>query len=162
MLHPQPGYPFSLALGIEYALSDDGLAVTTTATNVGRGRVPVRGGAHPYLTLGTATVDTCVLRAPGRTVLSLDERGIPTGSEPVDGTEYDFRRAAADRRRRSSTTPSPTSSATRTGSRASSFAIPTSGTALTLWVDESYPYLHAVHRRPAPGRRTGGASRSSR
>ena len=34
-VHPRPGYPFSLALRIEYALSDAGLSVTTTATNVG-------------------------------------------------------------------------------------------------------------------------------
>ena len=31
-LHPQPGYPFSLALSIEYSLSDDGLQVTSKAT----------------------------------------------------------------------------------------------------------------------------------
>ena len=45
-LHPQPGYPFSLALSIEYALSDDGLRVRTTATNVGRDAVPVRRAAR--------------------------------------------------------------------------------------------------------------------
>ena len=38
-LEPQPGYPFSLALELEYSLSDDGLRVQTTATNVG-GRLP--------------------------------------------------------------------------------------------------------------------------
>ena len=40
-LEPQPGYPFSLALELEYSLSDDGLRVQTTATNVG-------GKAAPY------------------------------------------------------------------------------------------------------------------
>jgi aldose 1-epimerase len=34
VLHPQPGYPFTLALRIEYALSEDGLAVRTTAKPV--------------------------------------------------------------------------------------------------------------------------------
>src|SRR4051812_48912587 len=29
-LHPQPGYPFTLELALEYALSDDGLSVQTT------------------------------------------------------------------------------------------------------------------------------------
>src|SRR6476659_4269568 len=33
MLHPQPGYPFSLAIRVEYSLSDEGLSVRTTATN---------------------------------------------------------------------------------------------------------------------------------
>src|SRR5690349_24954662 len=33
-LRPQPGYPFSLAVSIEYVLGADGLEVQTTATNV--------------------------------------------------------------------------------------------------------------------------------
>ena len=47
VLHPQPGYPFSLRLGIEYALSEDGLRVRTTATNTGAGALPVRGRRPP-------------------------------------------------------------------------------------------------------------------
>jgi aldose 1-epimerase len=94
-LHPQPGYPFSLALGIEYSLSDAGLRVTTTATNVGREACPYGSGAHPYLTVGTATVDAVVLRAPGRTILQADERGIPVSAERVESTEYDFLRPRA-------------------------------------------------------------------
>ena len=35
VIHPQPGYPFSLEVSIEYALSDQGLSVATTATNIG-------------------------------------------------------------------------------------------------------------------------------
>ena len=90
-LHPQPGYPFSLALGIEYSLSQDGLRVTSTATNIGPEACPYGFGMHPYLTMGTEKVDELILRAPGRTVLKTNDRGIPVGSEPVDGTEYDFR-----------------------------------------------------------------------
>ncbi len=76
---------------VEYALSPAGLAVTTSATNVGAGPCPYGCGQHPYLTLGTRTVDELVLTAPGSSVLVSDERGDPTGSEPVDGTEFDFR-----------------------------------------------------------------------
>ena len=46
-LHPQPGYPFSLGLGIEYALSDKGLRVTTTATNIGSEACPYGSGSTP-------------------------------------------------------------------------------------------------------------------
>ena len=53
ILFPQPGYPFALRLGIEYALSDRGLRVRTTATNVGTDPCPYGSGAHPYLTVGT-------------------------------------------------------------------------------------------------------------
>jgi hypothetical protein len=35
ILYPQPGYPFLLGISIEYALSDRGLQVQTTATNLG-------------------------------------------------------------------------------------------------------------------------------
>ena len=35
VLHPQPGYPFTLALGVEYASAQNGLSVRTTATNIG-------------------------------------------------------------------------------------------------------------------------------
>jgi aldose 1-epimerase len=51
VLHPQPGYPFSLVLSIEYALSEGGLLVRTTAANVGSEASPYGAGAHPYLTL---------------------------------------------------------------------------------------------------------------
>lgn len=92
VLHPLPGYPFSLDLSIEYLLSDDGLSIRTTATNIGDRRCPYGAGAHPYLTLGTETVDELILTVPARTVLSEDEHGIPDGRSPVDGTDYDYRR----------------------------------------------------------------------
>ena len=92
VLEPRPGYPFTVSLAIEYALSESGLSVRTTATNIGSDACPFGSGQHPYLTLGTPTVDSLVLSAPGATVLIEDERGIPRGREPVDGTPYDFRR----------------------------------------------------------------------
>ncbi len=92
-LHPQPGYPFALALRIEYELSAEGLSVTTTATNVGARPCPYGAGAHPYLFPGDPTVDTATLRLPARSVLGVDAHGIPTGTKPVEGTEFDFREA---------------------------------------------------------------------
>jgi aldose 1-epimerase len=90
LLHPQPGYPFSLRIRIEYALLDTELRVRTTATNLGTGPCPFGSGAHAYLTLGTATIDRLILHVPGRTVLRSDERGLPTGMEAVEDTEYDL------------------------------------------------------------------------
>ena len=90
VLHPQPGYPFRLALTIEYALADHGLSVSTTATNLGPDPCPYGCGFHPYLTLGTPTVDSLVLTAPARTVLTSNDRALPTGRSAVAGTEYDF------------------------------------------------------------------------
>lgn len=88
---PQPGWPTSLEVSVTYSLDDAGLQVTTTARNVGSAPCPYGSGAHPYLSAGTATVDTCTLQVPGHRWYATDGRGIPTGSEPVDGTEYDLR-----------------------------------------------------------------------
>lgn len=93
VLHAQDGYPFTLALAVEYALDEGGLRVRQTAENIGAQPAPFGAGAHPYITAGTPTIDGCVLRAPGRSWFRTDNRAIPIGSEPVDGTEYDFRKA---------------------------------------------------------------------
>jgi len=140
VLHPQPGYPFALRLGIEYAFLDGGLRVQTTATNIGKDPSPYGCGAHPYLTLGTATVDRLILHAPARTVLRSDGRGLPIGREAVEDTEYDFRQ------------PRPIGSTMldhaftdleRDADGLARVALrdPDHGTEVSLWVDESYPYL---------------------
>ncbi len=140
VLHPQPGYPFSLSLGVEYSLSDSGLRVRTAATNIGTDQCPYGSGAHPYLRLGTSTIDALVLHVPARTVLLSDERGLPTGAEAVHGTEYDFRtprrigltrldHAFTDLERDDD------------GLAHVELRDPDRGTQVCLWVDESHPYL---------------------
>ena len=91
-LQPQPGYPFALALAVEYALADDGLTVRTTATNTGADPCPFGSGMHPYVTVGTATVDSVTLRVPARTFLESAPRGLSGDARPVEGTAFDFRR----------------------------------------------------------------------
>jgi len=90
-LHPRPGWPFLLDLRLEYRLDPQGLSVRTTATNAGTGPCPYGAGAHPYLTLGSASIDEDHLRAPGARSIPTDDQGIPDGAEPVEGTQYDFR-----------------------------------------------------------------------
>ena len=92
VLHPQPGYPFALALRIEYTLGDAGLMVRTTAKNVGTSSCPFGSGMHPYFTLGTPTVDDITLTVPAREVMESGPRGLPGPLRGVEGTEYDFRR----------------------------------------------------------------------
>ncbi len=89
-LHPSPAYPFALRLNVEYRLGRDGLTVVTEADNVGQGDLPFGLGFHPYLTIGTATVDSVRLRVPASQRLVTDDRGLPTGRAPVRGTEFDF------------------------------------------------------------------------
>jgi aldose 1-epimerase len=148
VLRPQPGYPFALALELEYALSEEGLRVRTRATNVDDDPCPYGSGAHPYLRVGTEAVDEVVLRVPARTVLRADERGIPVGAEPVDEAGLDFR------------TPRPVG-ATRLdhcftdlerdddGLARAELTSP-SGDTLTLWADEAYRYLMVFTGDPLP------------
>lgn len=90
--YPQPGYPWPLTVRNDFRLDDDGLGVRTTITNLGRSPMPVAAGSHPYLTVGTSTVDDAVLHLPAETRLPTGDQQIPTGLEPVAGTDYDFRR----------------------------------------------------------------------
>jgi aldose 1-epimerase len=139
-VHPQPGFPFSLDVDVEYLLSDDGLRVTTTATNAGAATCPYGSGAHPYLRAGTQKVDSLTLRAPARTVLLSDERGIPVGSESVEGTEYDFRRP---RQIGSMRLDNAFTDLERDGDGLARVSLgdPESGGGVTLWVDDAHPYL---------------------
>jgi aldose 1-epimerase len=149
ILYPQPGYPFSLRLSIEYALSGGGLRVQTRATNVGTKPCPYGSGAHPYLTLGTATIDRLILRVPGRTVLRSDERGLPIRSEAVEGTEYDFREP---RRIGSITLDHAFTDLERgqDGLARVELENPVHGARVSLWVDEGYRYLMLFSGDPLP------------
>jgi aldose 1-epimerase len=149
VVHPQPGYPFSLSLSIDYSLTDAGLTVHTTATNAGDRDCPYGCGAHPYLTAGSATVDTLELRIPAGTVLQSDERSLPTGSAPVAGTDYDFRtrrpigglvldNAFTDLERDAD------------GVARVELRDPESGAGRTLWMDEAYPYVMVFSGDPLP------------
>jgi aldose 1-epimerase len=145
-LHPQPGYPFAVALSIEYALSEDGLRVSTTATNVGVDPCPYGAGAHPYLNPGTPTVDTAILKVPARTVLDVG---------PVDGTEFDFSNGRpvggtkldhcfTDLERDDD------------GLARVALRSPEGDAGLTLWADEAYGYLmlYTGDGRPDVSRRS--------
>jgi aldose 1-epimerase len=75
-LHPQPGYPFSLRLEIEYRLSETGLTVRTRAENVGDCDCPFGAGQHPYVA------------APGGRVDDLVVDGVPIGEQELDETRH--------------------------------------------------------------------------
>jgi aldose 1-epimerase len=149
VLSPQPGYPFTLELSIEYALATSGLSVRTTATNFGEAACPYGSGVHPYLTVGTETVDSVILHVPAGTVVHSDGRGLPLDPTPVEGTEYDFRR------------PRPIGS-TRLdhaftdlvrdvdGLVRVALAGLRPGSGLALWADEAYGYLQVFTGDPLP------------
>jgi aldose 1-epimerase len=149
VLEPQPGYPFTLGLSVEYSLSDTGLTVQTTASNLGMETCPFGSGQHPYLTLGTPTVDGLRLEVPAEVVLLSDERGLPVSSESVAGTDYDFR---AGRAIGGSVLDNGFAGLERDDDGRARVLLddPDSGDGVTLWVDESYPYLMVFTGDPLP------------
>ena len=146
-LHPQPGYPFALAIRVEYALSPDGLSTRTVATNVGRDASPYGAGAHPYLTLGTPVVDPLELRIPASTVLHPDEDGIATRRAPVDGTEHDFRRGRAIG---ATTLDNAFTDLDRGGDGLARVELRHGDSGLVVWMDESYGYVMVFTGDPLP------------
>ncbi len=139
-LHPMPGYPFALELSVAYELGDGGLSASTTATNVGDAACPYGAGQHPYLSPGEGRVDDCVLELPARTRILTDEAtGIPSGSEPVDDTVFDFRRARAIGAARIDT--GFADLVREDSGRAVTRLTGPDGRCAALWVDESYGFL---------------------
>jgi aldose 1-epimerase len=134
VLCPCPGYPFSLALRVEYSLCDEGLTVQTEATNIGSDRAPYGAGSHPYLAVPQDVVDGVELRVPAATVLLADERGIPVGSGSVEDEGLDFREPKAIG---SVKLDHCFTELEREGDGRARVVVGTT----TLWADESYPYL---------------------
>ena len=154
-LHPQPGYPFALAITIEYVLSADGLRVSTTATNVGDDPCPFGAGAHPYLRPGSPVVDTALLHLPARSVLQPDATGIPVAS-PVGGTELDFQRPTTLGGTRLDHCFTDLQPGDDGLTRVTFTSAADDGTGVVLWVDEAYPYvmLYTGDDRPDVSRRS--------
>jgi aldose 1-epimerase len=89
-LPAQPGYPWTLQLSTVWAVGPDGVSATHTATNLSDTPCPFGFGTHPYFRLPDVDVDDVRLTVPAASRLTLDEWLVPTGSEPVEGTSYDF------------------------------------------------------------------------
>ncbi len=92
-LVPTPGYPFPVRFTITYSLSDDGLRVRVVAANEGDRSAPYGVGFHPWLSPGGADLDDCTLRLDAATRVTVDDRLLPTGTEPAVAP-YDFRTPA--------------------------------------------------------------------
>ena len=96
VIEPQEGYPHRLMIEAAYTLSEEGLAWSISATNIGSGTdpAPYGVGPHPYLVAGSGTVDGWTLELPASQVLSVTpERLLPTTLDDVTsdhGGYFDF------------------------------------------------------------------------
>lgn len=160
VLHASPGYPWVLQLTQEYRLTATGLRVTTAARNLSRAAAPVGAGSHPYLTVGTPTIDAATLTIPARSYFKTDDHNIPTGNPlAVDGTPFDFRSARqigsavmdtgfADLIRGSD------------GLARVVLAAPGGRPAVTVWLDQAHQYLqiYTGDTLPDPNARRRGVA----
>jgi aldose 1-epimerase len=77
VLHPQPGYPFSLRLRVGYRLAETGLSVRTEAENLGDRACPFGAGHHPYVLAPSGRVD------------DLEFDGTRVGGRELDETRHE-------------------------------------------------------------------------
>ena len=135
----QTGYPWAVDLHVLYDLSADGLTVTQTATNLADEPAPYACGAHPYFTVGAGPVDNWELTLPASVrVLADEDRLIPTGTEDVEGTEFDFR---VSRPIRGCEFNSAFTGLTRDDSGRATVVLQSAERALAVWVDERIDWL---------------------
>ena len=130
----------ALDLQITYALGQAGLVVTCQVVNVDREPAPFGVGFHPYLTLGTASVDGLTLTVPATTRLKpASPAGVPVMAQ-VAATRQDFSRP---HRIGSTQLDTAFGSLVRgdDGRAVARLQDPDSGRSLHLWVDDSYRYL---------------------
>jgi aldose 1-epimerase len=140
-LLPQPDFPFSLELTVEYRLRRDGLIITTRAKNIGDQVCPFALGFHPYLGVSDGLVNTTSLRLPAEERLVLDQRGLPAGpNAPVAGTEFDFRQSRAIGPARLDTVFTGFERDEQ-GFAWAAFEEPATGQGVDLWMDSNFRYV---------------------
>jgi len=90
-VYPQLGYPYLLGTAVKYELVADGLKVTHYLENQGGEPAPVAVGTHPFVKIGGVRTEDLTLRLDAASHIEVDDRLLPTGEVPVDGTAWDFR-----------------------------------------------------------------------
>jgi aldose 1-epimerase len=139
-VRPQPGYEWQLDLEVTYALDRNGLTVTLDAVNVDAERAPFGVGFHPYLTLGSPSIDRLDLTLPATIYRDPDGPGGTPELVPVTATPWDFTRPRAI-----ATTQLDTAFGGvvpgEDGRAVARVQDPGDGRALELWVDDTYRHL---------------------
>jgi aldose 1-epimerase len=155
--HPQPGYPWTIEVRNAWSLTESGLEVSTTIVNHSDTAAPVAAGFHPYIAVGTPTINEALLTVPGETRLLTGAQQIPTGREPVADTPYDFREARplGDLTIDHTYTDLHRDADGRCRLR---LAAPDGSVRVSFWIDEAYPYLEIFtgDALPDPSRRRQG------
>lgn len=137
-LVPQAAWPFEVRVEVTYALdAEQGLEVTTVATNHGVGPAPFGAGFHPYLSVRGQPLGDVTLTVPAARRLLLDEAQVPVDEEEIDQTDFDLR---GGRTLKSLRFDDALTGLTLDGGRGTAEVRTTAGGA-QLWFDETFRYL---------------------
>lgn len=147
-VYPQLGYPFLLGTAVHYELVADGLKVTHFVENLGADAAPVALGSHPYLKIGGVPTADLMLRLDAASHIEVDERLLPTGEVPVDGSEWDFR----DGQRVGDLDLDDAFGevASEGGQVLHSLTAP-DGRSVSIWADDEFEYVQVFTTREFPG-----------
>lgn len=148
-VYPQPGYPFTLETAVTYALTEEGITVTHVIRNSGELAAPVAIGVHPFLALGDVAAAELTLTSPGATVITVDDRLLPTGTAPVPApldlragrvlADLELDHAYTDLQRESD-------------GRVHHTLRAADGRSVTLWQDAAFDFVQFYTSRSYPGR----------
>jgi len=139
-VRPQPAFEWQIDLEITYAVGDSELTVMLVARNGDSEPAPFGVGFHPYLSLGTASVDALDLTVPATAFLDPDVPADTPHMLPVAGTPKDFTSA----RTIASTKLDTAFGELMRGADGRAVARLHSvdnGRSVELWVDDGYRYL---------------------
>jgi aldose 1-epimerase len=135
VLEKHTGYPFRLAVAVDWVLAPDRLSSTVRVRNEGDDAAPFGVGLHPYLSVGAAAdgdIARAELHLPARTRLITDA-GLPTGERlPFDGAVGPIGERALD---------DPLTDLTRDDDGWARVALRGPAGALELAVDPAWPWL---------------------
>jgi aldose 1-epimerase len=147
-IYPQLGYPFLLGTAVHYELVSDGLQVTHFVENLGVEAAPVALGSHPYLKIGGVPTADLTLRLDAASHVEVDDRLLPTGEIPVDGTEWDFRegRRVGDVELDDAFG----ELASEDGQVLHTLTAP-DGRSVSIWADDEFDYVQVFTSREFPG-----------
>lgn len=84
------GYPFDVQTFVEYRLGETGISVTHRAINRSSFAIPYATGAHPYFKISSSKTGELTLISSAKTHTLVNERQIPIGEAPTEGTVFDI------------------------------------------------------------------------
>ncbi|MCS5720350.1 aldose epimerase [Herbiconiux sp. CPCC 205763] len=140
------GYPFDLDVAVGYVVTDSGITVTTSVENRGTEPAPVALGAHPYLRIGSASIDELVVSVQATHAYRLDDRHIPRERFAVAGTPWDL---TVPRRIADSPAHATFEQESAAGVLVHSLHEP-NGDRVELWADDDYRFTQLYIARELP------------